>query len=264
MKMKLFYGEPNAASLSVLAAIFEKNIEQNSDLQLQYIDLARGERHQRPELNSVEVAYSVEGEGPVLVVDDEPMADSVFIACFLDEQNSGTKLVPADAHARWQLMTWCRYVIERVAPAAAFLGTKMHFHGDLAALTDAEFAAATDNITCQDLKQRWQDVRAGEFSAEQEMDSRGKITEVVVKLESALAEPGDWIMGEFSLADLETFGWLNGMLDIVPTAFNDAPNTKAWLQRVAARDSVSKALALAQSSNPAQAWVPGPEINRWG
>ena len=43
-----------------------------------------------------------------------------------------------------------------------------------------------------------------------------------------------------------------------------APHTRAWLDRVKARDSVSRALTLSRSGAPLRAWAPAPEINRWG
>ena len=68
---------------------------------------------------------SIEGEGPVLVADGEPMADSVFLAQYLDEAAGGS-LQPTDPYARWEMEMWCRFIIERVAPAAALLGNRAH------------------------------------------------------------------------------------------------------------------------------------------
>ena len=54
------------------------------------------------------------------------------------------------------------------------------------------------------------------------------------------------------------------MAEVVPEAFADAPKTNAWLERVKARDSVQRALALSRTGEPQRSWAPGPEINRWG
>ena len=74
MRTTLYHGAPNGPSLTVLAALFEKQVE----AECVAIDLAGGERHRIDALRAVEVEMSVEGEGPVLVVDGVPMADSVF------------------------------------------------------------------------------------------------------------------------------------------------------------------------------------------
>ena len=78
-------------------------------------------------------------------------------------------------------------------------------------------------------------------------------------VEDQLADGRDWLMDSFSIADLETYGWLAGM-DIDA----DMTRTTAWLARVKARPSVQRALALATVTDPGNSWAPGPEINRWG
>jgi glutathione S-transferase len=71
-------------------------------------------------------------------------------------------------------------------------------------------------------------------------------------------------MGPFSIADLETFAWLRPMRELEAEAFAGRDRCLAWMDRVEARPSVQKALAHATTDNPAHAFAPGPEINRWG
>ena len=256
----LYHGEPNGPSLTVLAAAAEKKV----DATLKPIDLTMGERHADGVPRNVEVDMSIEGEGPVLVADGEAMADSVFIACYLDEVGSGPAIRPADPYARWEMMAWCRFVIERIAPAAAFLGTRATLSRKLAALSDAAFEAITARIVSDDLRARWTLTRKGDFPEAQVKDSETKITDGVKRVEARLGDGRDWLIGDFSIADLETYAWLAGMVALVPAAFADAPRTKAWMDRVKARPSVAAALAKATVADPAASWAPGPEINRWG
>jgi len=92
--MTLYHGEPNGPSLTVLAALFAKEVE----AELVHIDLASGARHTLACAQEPQVAMSVEGEGPVLVVEGEAMTDSVFIGCYLDDVGRGAKLRPADPY----------------------------------------------------------------------------------------------------------------------------------------------------------------------
>lgn len=256
MSLVLYHGEPNGPSLTVLAALHESGRE----AELVPIDLAAGERHSRtPPARLVEM--SIEGEGPVLVADGEPMADSVFLAQYLDESGNGT-LQPTDAYARWEMEMWCRFIIERVAPAAALLGNRAHLTPKLQAMADGDFEALVARIGSADLAARWRKERAGDYPEAQLEDSRTKIHQAVQKLEARL--DGDWILGAFTIADLESYAWLTGMVALVPEAFAEAPKTRAWLARVKTRPSVQRALAAARSNDPLQAWAPGPEINRWG
>jgi GST-like protein len=259
MSMTLYHGEPNGPSLTVLAALVEKNLEAD----LVSLDLAHGDRHGPNCERGVEVDMSIEGEGPVLVADGTAMADSVFIACYLDDTGTGPKLRPDNAYARWQVMMWCRQMIERLAPAAAYLGCKAHLHGKLHAMVEGVFDGLVSRVHSEDLRQRWHDVRDGNFSDEQVADSVTKVKQAVEKCEAQL-DGRNWLMGEFSLADLETFAWLYGMTEVLPSAFEDAPRTTAWLGRMKARPSIVRALSLATVADPRQSWAPGPEINRWG
>jgi GST-like protein len=249
--MTLYHGEPNGPSFTVLAAMFEKGVPAD----LVRIDLAAGARHGLSCAGQPEVAMSVEGEGPVLAVDNEAMTDSVFIACYLDDVGNGAPLRPSDSYGRWETMTWCRQMIERTAPAAAFLGCKAH-----PPKVDPPMLA---KIGSADLRLRWEQIGAGAFAEEKLVDSRAKIAAAVEKIEAKL-DGRNWLMGEFTIADLESYAWLAGMVELAPEAFAGKQRTAAWMERIKRRPAVGRALSLASVADPAAHWAPGPEINRWG
>jgi GSH-dependent disulfide-bond oxidoreductase len=251
MSLTLYHGEPNGPSLTVLATLFAKQVTAD----LRHIDLVRGERHALACAAEPLVAMSIEGEGPVLVADGEAMTDSVFIACYLDDMGPGAPLRPADPYARWQTMKWCRQMIERTAPAAACLGCR--------AYPPQAGAAVLEKIGSRDLRARWEQLLAGRLSAEQLTDSRAKIQQAAERIEAQLADR-EWLMGSYSIADLESYAWLAGMVPLVPEAFAGRPRTRTWLERVRASPAVAKALSLARTPEPAASWSVGPEINRWG
>jgi GSH-dependent disulfide-bond oxidoreductase len=250
VSMILYHGEPNGPSLSALAALFESGVEAET----RHMDLPGGERHRIAGISEpLARDMSVEGEGPVLVVDGEAMTESVFIAQFLDE-NGSRHLQPKDAYAHWQMLMWCRRITERCAPAAAFLGCE----------SSRGIGQVPDGIASDDLRARWAQMAAGDFADDALADSRTKIMDAATLVEEQLADGRDWLMGDVSIADFETYGWLAGMADIIPAAFEGKPRLADWLQRVASRPSVAKALALATVPDPRIAWAPGQEINRWG
>ena len=254
--MILYHGEPNGPSLAVLAALFESGL----DVELRRIDLLAGERHSIPGLTSPRARdMGIEGEGPVLVIDGEAMTESVFIAQYFDEAAGGAGLQPSDPFAHWQMLMWCRRVTERCAPAAAWLGCKANAHEPLAAMADGAFASLSATIVSEDLRARWADIRSGNFPDGATADSQTKVADTAKMVDDQLAGGRDWLMGAFTLADLETYSWLAGM-DI--DANN--PRAAAWLTRVKSRPSVQRALALATMTDPGNSWAPGPEINRWG
>jgi GSH-dependent disulfide-bond oxidoreductase len=152
------------------------------------------------------------------------------------------------------MLMWCRRITERCAPAAAFLGCQAY----------RDIAHVPDGIASDDLRERWAHIVSGEFPASALEDSRTKIVDAAKLVEDQLADGRDWLMSDLSIADFETYGWLAGMVEIVPDAFADKPRLAEWLKRVASRPSVAKALALATVPDPRKAWAPGQEINRWG
>jgi GSH-dependent disulfide-bond oxidoreductase len=251
MSMTLYHGEPNGPSLTVLATLFAKEVQ----AELVALDLARGERHGLAWAQEPAVAMSVEGEGPVLVADGEAMADSVFIACYLDDIGQGVALRPADPYGRWETMTWCRQIIERTAPAAAYLGCRAH--------PPRADAALLQRLGSVDLRARWEQVMAGNFAEDHLSDSRTKIRQAVEKIEKRL-DGRQWLMGTFSIADIESYAWLAGMVALVPDAFAGRPRATAWLERVKGQPALGRALSLSRRADPAAVWSVGPEINRWG
>ncbi len=257
----LYHGEPNGPSLSVLAALFESGLA----IETRPMDLLRGERHALPGVSeSVALDMAVEGEGPVLVAHGEAMAEAVFLAQYFDEEAGGCGLQPADPYARWQMLMWCRQATERLSPAVACLGNLAWSQKRLARMARDEFERLLGTIVSVDQRTRWQELRDGKVDAAQVEDSKTKIAQFAARVEAQLADGREWLMGRFSIADLETYAWLSPMRELEADAFAGQEGCLAWMGRVEARPSVRKALACATTDNPAHAFAPGPEINRWG
>lgn len=252
MSMILYHGQPNGPSLAVLAALAESGVE----AECRPINLHAGERHTLTGVaEPLARDMGIEGEGPVLVIDGEAMTESVFIAQFLDESGTGT-LQPKDAFAHWQMLMWCRRVTERCAPAAAFLGCR--------ASDPALFTAQLGTIASDDLRARWAAAQAGNYPDTAVADSVRHVTATVEMVDDQLADGRAWLMGELTIADFETYGWLAGTRRLVPDAWTGKDRAAAWLERTRSHPSVQAALARATVPDPEDQWAPGPEINRWG
>jgi len=257
----LYHGEPNGPSLSVLAALEESGL----DMECRPIDLLSGERHAlRGVTDSVALDFAVEGEGPVLVANGEAMAEAVFLAQYFDEAAGGCGLQPGDPYERWQMLMWCRQATERLSPAVAYLGNLAWSQKKLAAMANDDFERLLSAIASVDQRKRWQELRDGVVDAAKVEDSRVKIAQFAARVDAHLADGRVWLMGVFSIADLETYAWLRPMRALEPDAFAGQDRCLAWMDRVGARPSVKRALARATSPGPERSFAPGPEINRWG
>lgn len=265
MSAVLYHGEPNGPSLSVLAALEESGLA----IECRFIDLLMTARHRllhaspSPVSDPVFADYAVEGEGPVLVVGGEAMSEAVFIAQYFDEV-SGCGLQPADPYARWQMLMWCRQATERLAPAAAYLGIYACSHDRLALTEPMDIQIMLASIRSEDLRQRWADLYKGTVDEAKLADSRAKVAQFALRIEDQLADGRTWLMGDFSIADLETFAWLRSMVTLEAGAFSGKERCEDWLDRMESRASVQRALARSVTGNPERAFAPGPEINRWG
>jgi GST-like protein len=266
MEAVLYHGEPNGPSLSVLAALAESGL----DIECKPIELENGGRHRLlhdvggPVTQPLAADFAVEGEGPILVIDGEAMSEAVFIAEYFDEAAGRCSLQPSDPHARWQMRMWCRQATERLAPAAAYLGNLAYTQARVAGWPAGDFGTIVSAIHGEDLRQRWQDLRDGAVDAARVEDSKAKVAQFAARIEEQLADGREWLMGPFSIADLETFAWLRAMRELEADAFTGRDRCLAWMDRLEARASVQAALARATTGNPAHAFAPGPEINRWG
>jgi GST-like protein len=261
MEPVLYHGEPNGASLTVLAALAESGL----DIPCRPIDLLSGARHSLPGIaEPIALDLGIEGEGPVLVIGGEAMTESVFLAQYLDELAGGCGLQPDDAYAHWEMLMWCRQITERLSPAAALLGNLAHSQAAIAAIPASDFVHIAAAIHSDDLRERWSDLRDGTIDAAQVADSEAKVDQAAQRCEDKLADGREFLMGAFSIADLVTYSWLAGMELVRPEAFAETPLTCAWLARVAVRPCILAALAMANTPEPLKTWAPGPEINRWG
>ncbi|MXO61219.1 glutathione S-transferase family protein [Altererythrobacter salegens] len=257
----LYHGEPNGPSLSVLAALAESGL----DIECRPIDLLAGERHTiSGSTDSVAMDFAVEGEGPVLVANGEAMSEAVFLAQYFDEAAGGCGLQPNDPYKRWQMLMWCRQATERLSPAVAYLGIFATSQRRLAELDAGTFDTLLASIASEDLRARWQDLRDDRVDAAKVADSKAKVAQFAERVENQLADGRAWLMGDFSIADLETFAWLRPMRSLEADAFAGKGRCSAWMDRVEARPSVQAALARATTDHPERAFAPGPEINRWG
>ena len=65
---------------------------------------------------------------------------------------------------------------------------------------------------------------------------------LVSVMEGALAK-ADYLAGEYSIADIMNFGWLDRAPDYFGFDFEPYPNVQAWLARIRARPAVKRGLA---------------------
>lgn len=260
-KPVLYHWEPNTFSLKPLIALKEKGIEFDS----RYVDFSAFEYAKVPAPNAeIESAHNPEGEGPVLVHKGTAMTESLFITLYLDEAFSDKPLRPADAHGRWQILMWARFVGEVLSPAVSTLGCHKYLVPALAKRNRADVERAIEKLPALESRNAWTAALNNSYSDDLIEDSRRKLGIAVKKAEDAL-QKSDWLVGNaFSLSDIDMFALLHPAQKLAPDAFSGAAKMTAWLERVRSRPGVKAVFAMAKTAHPDECFTPGPEHSRWG
>jgi glutathione S-transferase len=156
------------------------------------------------------------GKVPTLIDGANTLWESNAINWYLAEKYPKAGLLPQTPEGRAAVLRWAFYQSAHVSPAA----TAVH-----RSLNPAH--------------SRYHDQQTDPREAE---NARKELARFLPVLESAL-EKADWLLGEYSLADL-AFAPHLGFLVQYGFDFPGTPRVRAWLERIRARPAWQKAQAL--------------------
>ncbi|QDH72197.1 glutathione S-transferase N-terminal domain-containing protein [Brevundimonas sp. M20] len=155
----------------------------------------------------------IDPDGP----DGKPLAlfESGAILVYLAEKTG--KLIPSDAAGRYETLQWVMFQMAAIGPMFGQVG---FFH---------KFAGKA-----------YEDKRPLERYV-------GEATRLLKVLDDRL-EGRDWIMGDYSIADVATIGWVRNLVGFYEAGelvkFDDLKNVPAWLERGLARPAVQRGLNI--------------------
>ena len=185
-------------------ALAELGLERGSDYTLKILDLGKREQKE-PEF----LAVNPNGRIPAIVHHTDGRDIRVFesgaVLLYLAETFGG--LLPADPAARIEAIAWTYFQTGGIGPNMGQAGY-LKGQGDMAGFE--------------------------RFNKESHR--------LVSVMEGALSD-NDYLAGEFSIADIMNFGWLNRAGDYFGFDLSAYPNVTAWLARINARPAVKRGLA---------------------
>jgi len=185
-------------------ALAELSLERDVDYTLKILDLSQREQKQ-PDF----LAVNPNGRIPAIVHHTEGRDICVFesgaVLLYLAETFGG--LLPADPAARIEAIAWTYFQTGGIGP----------------------------NMGQAGYAKRQSDTASFErFNTESHR--------LVSVMEGALAK-ADYLAGDYSIADIMNFGWLNRAPDYFGFDLSPYPNVQDWLSRINARPAVKRGLA---------------------
>ncbi len=161
------------------------------------------------------------GKIPAIIDPDGPggrslaLFESGAILVYLAEKTG--KLIPADAAGRYETLQWVMFQMAAVGPMFGQVGFFHRFKGK-----EIEDKRPRDRYVAE---------------------SRRLLGVLDKRLDGR-----DWIMGDYSIADVATLGWVRNLIGFYEArelvGFDDFPRVAAWLERGLARPAVQRGLEI--------------------
>ena len=172
------------------------------------------------------LALNPNGKIPAIIDPEGPggqplgLFESGAILIYLAEKTG--KFLSADPAERYQTIQWVMFQMGAIGPMFGQLGFFHRFAG-----------------------KEYEDKRPRDrYVAE----SRRLLGVLETRLANEGGEPRDWIIGDYSIADIATLGWVRNLIGFYEAGeivgFKDFPHVAAWLERGLARPAVQRGLEI--------------------
>ncbi|ASE39834.1 glutathione S-transferase N-terminal domain-containing protein [Brevundimonas vesicularis] len=152
----------------------------------------------------------------------KPLAlfESGAILIYLAEKTG--KLLSGDPATRYETIQWVMFQMGAIGPMFGQLGFFHRFAGK-----DYEDKRPRDRYVAE---------------------SRRLLGVLETRLANDGGEPRDWLVGDYSIADVATLGWVRNLIGFYEAGeivgFADFPRVAAWLERGLARPAVQRGLSI--------------------
>ena len=237
--VELYHWEPSAESLKMIIALKEKGVAFES----RYVDLLALEHH-----GEAFKAASDGGRVPLLVDGGHKLKDSQLALEYLAEAYE-PRLAPADPAGWYDVQAWTAQLDQALAVAVRLLGWHASTLPGMSDAQRADYLHRSAKAPKPPAVAGWAQVTSdAEASEDQLALARDRIGQGVDKIEAAL-EGRDWILGAYSVVDINAFALVHTLPRLTPDLVSDAktPRLTAWIARMQARPAVQDALAMRRS-----------------
>jgi glutathione S-transferase len=224
----------SSASRRVRLCLEEKGLAYESHP----VDLAKMEHH-TPEYLKI----NPNGVIPALLHDGRPLHESGTICEYLDETFPEPPLRPADAYGRAAMRNWIRHVDGLIGNLIVF--NWVHVLAKTASQwSDAELAERLKKVPSKERQEAWLRAARKPYTEEERAAARGKLVELLDRMEAMLGESAWLVGGRYGIADIAVVPFVKRIEEeIAPDEMRAGkhPRVAAWWRAIQARRAFARA-----------------------
>ena len=232
--MILHHGWRSSASRRVRLCLEEKGLSYQSH----HVDMAKLEHHSPDYLK-----INPLGVIPTLIHDGRPLHESGTICEYLDERFPDPPLRPDQPYERAEMRNWIRHIDGLIGNLIIF-NWRHHLQKTAQQWSDAELAEKLKSIPSKERQEAWLRVARKPYTEDERDAARGKLVQLLDKMEAALA-PSGWLVGQaYSIADIAAVPFVKRIEEeIAPDQVSEKshPHVSAWWTRMQARPAFARA-----------------------
>ncbi len=230
--MVLHHGWRSSASRRVRLCLEEKGLGYESHI----VDMTKMEHHS-PEYLKINPL----GVIPTLIHDGMPLHESGTICEYLDESFPEPPLRPASPYERAEMRNWIRHIDALIGNLIVF-NWAHHLSKVASQWSDAELAEKMKNIPSKERQEAWLRAARKPYTEEERDSARGKLVQLLDKMEEALTDSG-WLVGNaYSIADIAAVPFVKRIdEEIAPDEMAKHPRVNQWWTTIQARPAFLRA-----------------------
>ena len=239
--LELYHSGLTTCSKQVRLTLHEKNLDYVSH----YVNLRTYEHYSTDYLK-----INPNGLIPSLLDDGKVIINSLAIMEYLDDIRSEPPLRPLDTTKRAAMRRWLS-TSDTTHMSVMTLTYNAFLRPELEALSETDKATLMAAIPVPERRERIRRIAYGGYSAEEQARAMDMTAFTLSQMEEAL-EGGEWMVGEYSLADISLFA-LTHRLDELDAEIFDAhrfPRVVAWHQRMLSRPAVANIMQPGTAETP--------------
>jgi glutathione S-transferase len=224
----------SSASRRVRLCLEEKGLSYEGHI----VDMTKMEHHS-PEYLKINPL----GVIPTLIHDGKPLHESGTICEYLDETFPDPPLRPDTPYERAEMRNWIRHIDALIGNLIVF-NWRHHLQKVADKWSDAELAEKMKSIPSKERQEAWLRVARKPYTEEERDAARGKLVQLLDKMEGAFSS-SEWLVGKaYSIADIAAVPFVKRIdEEIAPDQVSQKhhPRLADWWARIQARPAFAGA-----------------------